>query len=412
MATKRSRTQTTYGWPQPLDNSPGYFYADRAPTSADSGNIGVIWIDQTGNKAYILTSVVAGVSAWAIAETTSGSATFSSLTVNGPTDLNGALTVASGTGAINISADAAATAVNIATGAGAKTLIMGSTNTTSSTAIRSGSGALSLTSTNGAMSLASGTGAMNISADAAATTVNLATGAAVKTLTIGSTNTTSSTAIQSGSGALSLTSTNGAMSLASGTGALNIGADAAAKAITIGNGTVATGIALEAGANSSFVTAGAGVNLTLQSGGGTLLLEAGEAVTNAIAISATSAGGGVLIETGAAGSDGEIQLRPAVGTAAADTQILNAFVGVATYTGLTTAMGASATLTLTNDKILATTGTLVSVANLNASTNGAFLTIDGITQAVGSIVVSYTNNGAGALGAGDNVLLSFMVLNP
>jgi hypothetical protein len=40
------------------------------------------------------------------------------------------------------------------------------------------------------MAIASGTGVLNISADAANTTVGLATGAGVKTLTIGSGNTT------------------------------------------------------------------------------------------------------------------------------------------------------------------------------------------------------------------------------
>jgi hypothetical protein len=54
------------------------------------------------------------------------------------------------------------------------------------------------------MTLASGTGEIDISADATATTVNLATGAGAKALTVGSTTTTSSTAIQSGSGGISL----------------------------------------------------------------------------------------------------------------------------------------------------------------------------------------------------------------
>lgn len=54
----------------------------------------------------------------------------------------GTFTVASGTNAINISADAAATTLNIGTGAGAKTVTIGSTNTTSATNLTAGSGSV------------------------------------------------------------------------------------------------------------------------------------------------------------------------------------------------------------------------------------------------------------------------------
>ena len=64
------------------------------------------------------------------------------------------------------------------------------------------SGSLDITSANTALTVASGTGTMNISSDAAATAVNIATGAGVKALTLGSTNTTSSTTIQTGTGAM------------------------------------------------------------------------------------------------------------------------------------------------------------------------------------------------------------------
>lgn len=56
----------------------------------------------------------------------------------------------------------------------------------------------------GTFAVASGTNAINISADAANTTVNLATGAGVKTVTIGSTNTTSTTILTAGSGGLNM----------------------------------------------------------------------------------------------------------------------------------------------------------------------------------------------------------------
>ena len=61
--------------------------------------------------------------------------------------------------------------------------------------------------------------------------------------------------------------------------------------------------------------------------------------------------------------------------------------------------------------VLTTSAVQVTVTNLNASGNGAFLTITGIIQAAGSIIVNTANNGGGALGSGDNVLVSVWVLN-
>lgn len=58
---------------------------------------------------------------------------------------NGPFTVTTGTGAVNISADATANAVNIATGGGVKTLIAGSTNGASVTTLQSGTGAMTFT---------------------------------------------------------------------------------------------------------------------------------------------------------------------------------------------------------------------------------------------------------------------------
>jgi hypothetical protein len=118
------------------------------------------------------------------------------------------MTLASGIGAVNISADAANTTINVATGAGVKALTLGSTNTTSSTTLQSGSGALNITSTGGAITINSGVGALGISTDASATAVSIANGAAVKTVILGSTNTTSTTTINSGSGNVNVTGGN------------------------------------------------------------------------------------------------------------------------------------------------------------------------------------------------------------
>lgn len=150
--------------------------------------------------------------------TTGGASITGTTTISGS---NNAVTITSGTSALNIANDAAAGTVNFATGAAVKTVTLGSTNSTSSTAIQSGSGTLSLTSTNGAMTLVSGTGAINISNDASATTVNIATGAAAKVVILGSTNGASSLALQYGTADFSLASATGTIMTAQDTGEIN-----------------------------------------------------------------------------------------------------------------------------------------------------------------------------------------------
>jgi hypothetical protein len=90
---------------------------------------------------------------------------------------------------------------------------------------------------------------------------------------------------------------------------------------------------------------------------------------------------------------------------------MNNRVGVATFTGFTTASAGTQAFTITNSTVLTTSGVQVMVSNLNASGNGAQMGIQGITQAAGSIVVNTKNNGGGALGAGDNVLITFWIIS-
>lgn len=96
---------------------------------------------------------------------------------------------------------------------------------------------------------------------------------------------------------------------------------------------------------------------------------------------------------------------------AGTTPVLNAQAGVVTFTGRTTAMGANQTVVITNSFITAGSPILASIYNLNASANGAGVTIRYSIVANGSLTVNYINNGAGALGAGDNVILTFQVLS-
>lgn len=294
------------------------------------------------------------------------------------TATNAAITENSGTGTIGIATDATANTVNIATGAGAKTATFGSTNTTSTTAIKSGDGGISLaTSTNGTVTVTSGTGTVGISTDATATTVNVATGAGAKTATFGSTNSTSTTAIKSGSGGISaITSTNGPIDLHSGTGAITISDDAAATSVKLGTGAAAKTVVVGSTNSTSTTTVNGG------------------------------SGGIVIVPTA-----GNISVAPGTGSVASPTAsiTINDRFGVATFTGFTTASAGTQDFTISNSTVLATSAVNLSIANLNASTNAAVMTIIGVTQAAGSLVVHTKNNGAGALGTGDNVLITFWV---
>ena len=160
-------------------------------------------------------------------------------------------------------------------------------------------------------------------------------------------------------------SSNGAITLQSGTGAINVGTDAAAKTVTVGNVTGATAVNINGGTG--------GINLA---------------------------------------AAGIVTMTTTTPTAASPTASVtsNANVISATFTGFTTASAASQAFTITSSKITTSTPVIVTVSNLNASTNGALMGITGITQASGSIVVSTKNNGAAALGTGDTVFVNVWVL--
>lgn len=74
----------------PYDQSFPPIVSKRNPTAKDKAELGQIWINKTLNDAFILTSVVAGVSTWINAG--GGSGTFSSLTIAGASLFNGTVT--------------------------------------------------------------------------------------------------------------------------------------------------------------------------------------------------------------------------------------------------------------------------------------------------------------------------------
>lgn len=76
----RNFNQNSYGLSQALIGIfPSPIASQRAPTTADRGEVGQIWIDIPNNDAYIVTSVVAGSTAWQ--GIGGGAGTFNSLTV-------------------------------------------------------------------------------------------------------------------------------------------------------------------------------------------------------------------------------------------------------------------------------------------------------------------------------------------
>lgn len=98
-------------------------------------------------------------------------------------------------------------------------------------------------------------------------------------------------------------------------------------------------------------------------------------------------------------------------TSASTTVTNSSFIGSTTITGLTTASAASFTVTMTNTNVTTASSVIVTASNLNASTNAARVAVTGVVTAANTIIITVTNNGAGALGTGDNVHIGHIVLN-
>lgn len=146
---------------------------------------------------------------------------------------------------------------------------------------------------------------------------------------------------------------------------------------------------------------------------GGVTLAGGLATGDAVNITAFNAAGGIDMDAGALISlntttaAGNIQIVGGTNTAAGNAVIQNTYTGVVTLTGLTTASAATELITVTNALVSATSGVLVTAANLGA--NDAQMTVTRVVPGAGSFVVTLTNNGAAALNG--NVILSFIVLS-
>lgn len=169
-------------------------------------------------------------------------------------------------------------------------------------------------------------------------------------------------------------------------------------------------ISIDAATASNVTVTGAGEDLTVSSVGGSLILTASEAVANAVQVTASDAAGGIALAAGTGGiainAAGIVTLQPATASVAGTTLTINANVGVATFTGLTTASAGTETLTINNSLVSATSAVFVTVSNLGA--NDAQMTLTRVLQGTGSLTIQALNNGAAALNG--NLVVSFWVI--
>jgi len=320
----------------------------RDPTTFDRAPIGQVWVNTINATAFLLTRVQNNISTWV--NQPGGTAAFNSLTVTpGPIALTSALTTITG------SANVAQLIYLHANGGAAETIDIHADQGT-------------------------GVASINMHSDVGGVTIS------------------------------------GGLATAD---AINITASNAAGGIDIDSGTAGfivdtTGsISLDSALASNVTTTGAGIDLTVSSVGGSVVVTSNEAVATAVTISATNAAGGIDVDAGAlislntTAATGNIQIIAGTNTAAGNAIVQGTYTGVVTLTGLTTASAAIELITVTNALVSATSGVLVTAANLGG--NDAQMTVTRVVPGVGSFVVTLTNNGAAALNG--NVILSFIVLS-
>jgi fibronectin-binding autotransporter adhesin len=226
-----------------------------------------------------------------------------------------------------------------------------------------------------------------------------------------------------------LDTTTGNISITPGTDAdLNLGVTNECS-IAIGNADALTNVFIEGGTGANAILISAvGGTATLNNGGGTgtvnistdvgasaLNLGTGAAaktvalgsVNTTSTTTVQSGTGGVNIASGAT-TPGLVKITPDTTSVASPTATatLNSRVLSVTFTGFTTASSGTQAFTIVSSAILATSALFVTVT---CPTTGAALTVTGVQQLVGSVVVNTTNNGASAVAG--NVIVNVWVLN-
>jgi hypothetical protein len=156
----------------------------------------------------------------------------------------------------------------------------------------------------------------------------------------------------------------------------------------------------------------AGQDITITNTGGSCSIVATEAAADAIVLNSSNAAGGIDILTGGGeitlSSSGNVTMAPGTASVAGTSLTIDARVGVATFTGLTTAAGATEDLTITNSSLGAGDGIFVTVSNKGS--NDADMTLEGvITETAGTLTVHTQNNGAAALNG--DLIVTFWIIN-
>lgn len=357
-------------------------------------------------------------------------------------DCAGVLELNSSAGVISIGNDAVTQNINIATGAAARDISIGNGTGATSIDIDAGTGACSILSnaTDHTVTFGSTTGVSAMTVQAGTGTMTLTAGGALDANVVGAVTvdgvsfsvdgTTASNVTVTGAGEdLTLGAVGGSVVIDGSEAivtAVGITASDVAGGITLTSGTAGTvqtttGAATIDGASfsidsttaSNVTVTGASEDLSLTAVGGSVVIDGSEAVATAVGITASDAAGGITCTTGTGGfnvsSGGLIDLTPATDSQATPTaaSTMNVNIGVATFTGYTTASAGTQTFTITNSLVSTSSGILVTVANQGA--NDAQLEIRRVTPLAGSFTVALVNSGSQALNG--DVTISFMVLN-
>jgi hypothetical protein len=352
---QRTRSLTAAGG---LDNAlqtlaPETIQANRAPTTSDTAPQGAAWTIRAQSEIWFNVGTINGLAQWVQVAPQGGAGVFSSLTVNpGPTSI-------SGSGYIHISTtDNVASAISLTTNGGTSENIQ-------------------ITNTQG-----TSTSAIELTALAGGVTIEGAL-ASASAIVLDATAIAGGITIDTGTSGLIAAIDNGPITLNSGTGTVTISGDATANTINVGTGagdkTVNVG--------STNTTSG----LALLAGTSGILIETGTTVLTA----------------------GNVAVVPSEQVIASPTAAITANTRLieAIFTGFTTASAGTQVFTVNSTDILTTSACLAFVSNLDASGNHAKMAITGTIQAAGSLAITCTNNGAGALGAGDHVNLTVWILS-
>lgn len=350
-------------------------------------------------------------------------------------DSAGSTYINSSAGDIYVGDDNIAQTVEINTGAAAKVTTIGSTDTTSSTTVQAGTSNLIMTSGDaitldsvgnteintsaGNISIANDavatvltlgniTGATSVVVDCGTNGVSVGASATNHTSTFGSVSGTSSSILQSGTGNTLITSTDtieldaaGNLELNSSAGNIQIANDAVAQNINIATGGAAQVLTLGNVTTTSQVVVDCGTS------GASF---AASATNHTTTIGSTSGTSDTILQAGSTGlklqpTAGNVSMVPVTGSVAAAAITIDAKLGSATFTGITTASGAQETFTITNSEISATSAVFVTVTNVGS--NDCRLTLEQVKPAAGSVEIMTQNNGGA--NANGNIIINFWV---